>query len=287
MNTTLTATAITAPTQYVDAAGIRFAYRRFGNPAGLPLVHLQHFIGTLENWDPQVLDALAQDREIIIFDNRGIASTDGETPTSIAAIAQDAAAFLEALGLKQIDLFGYSMGGMVAQQLTLDHPALVRRLILIGTAPRGGHEIDDFTPEVWAIFAKEFPSPYEVLLETLFTPSVASQQAGHKFLGRIRARVEDRDSEIGAQVAPAQVAAIAGWAKTTPGDYSYLKAIKQPVFVLVGGNDIIFPPFNSYLLQQNLPDAQLIVYPDANHGPQYQYPELFVKQLTLFLDGVH
>jgi pimeloyl-ACP methyl ester carboxylesterase len=287
MKTNIESVALTVATQFVDVNGTPFAYRRFGNKAGLPLVHLQHFTGTMENWDPKVLDALAQNREIIIFDNRGVASTGGETPDSISAIAKDAAAFIDALGLKKIDLLGFSMGGMVAQQLTLDRPELINKLVLLGTAPRGGHEIDDFTPAVWAIFAKEFPSEYEILLETLFSPTSTSQQAGQEFLDRVKnGRTEGRDSKITEQVAPAQSAAIKGWAMMSPGDYSYLKAIKQPVFVLTGHNDIIFPTVNSFLLQQNLPDAQLIIYPDSNHGAQYQFPDLFVKQLTAFLEGV-
>ena len=281
-------TAATVPTQFVDVNGTQFAYRRFGNKAGLPLVHLQHFTGTMENWDPKVLDALAQNREVIIFDNRGIAGTGGKTPDTIDAIAKDAAAFIDALGLKKIDLLGFSMGGMVAQQVTLDRPELINRLVLIGTAPRGGHDIEDFSPEVWAIFSKEFPTEYEIVLETLFSPTPTSQVAGIAFLDRIKnQRAEGRDSKITEQVAPAQRAAITDWARRTPGDYSYLKAIKQPVFVLTGHNDIIFPTLNSFILQQNLPDAQLIIYPDSNHGAQYQFPELFVKQLSMFLEDVN
>lgn len=287
MTTTENFTAATVPTNYVDVNGTKFAYRRFGNKAGLPLVHLQHFTGTMENWDPKVLDALALNREIIIFDNRGVAGTEGETPDTIAAIAKDAVSFIDALGLKKIDLLGFSMGGMVAQQVTLNRPELINKLILIGTAPRGGHDAEDFSPEVWAIFAKEFPTEYEIVLETLFSPTASSQVAGNAFLDRIKnVRTEGRDAKITEQVAPAQSSAITNWARMTPGDYSYLKAIKQPVFVLTGHNDIIFPTVNSFLLQQNLPDAQLIIYPDSNHGAQYQFPELFVKQLNLFLEGV-
>jgi len=279
-------TAATAPTQFTDVNGTAFAYRRFGNKAALPLVHLQHFTGTMENWDPKVLDALAQDREIIIFDNRGVASTGGKTPDSIAGIAKDAADFIKSLGLGKVDLLGFSMGGMVAQQVTLDNPELINRLVLLGTAPRGGHDIEDFTPEVWAIFAKQFPTEFEIVLETLLSPTPTSQLAGQAFLDRIKnQRTEGRDTKITEQVGPAQSTAITEWARMTPGNYSYLKAIKQPVFVLTGHNDIIFPSVNSFILQQNLPDAQLIIYPDSNHGAQYQFPELFVNQLTTFLAG--
>lgn len=279
-------TAATVPTNYADVNGTKFAYRRFGNKADLPLVHLQHFTGTMENWDPKVLDALALNREVIIFDNRGVAGTGGETPDTIAEIAKDAAAFIDALGLKKIDLLGYSMGGMVAQQVTLDRPELINKLILLGTAPRGGHDIEDFSPEVYSILAKEFPTEFDGLAETLFSPTASSQAAASAFLDRIKnVRTEGRDAKINEQVAPAQINAIANWAHLTPGDYSYLQAIKQPVFVLTGHNDIIFPTVNSFLLQQNLPDAQLIIYPDSNHGAQYQFPELFVQQLNLFLEG--
>jgi pimeloyl-ACP methyl ester carboxylesterase len=279
-------TAATVATQFVDVNGIQFAYRRFGNKAGLPLVHLQHFTGTKENWDPKVLDLLAKDREVIIFDNKGVAGTGGEVPDSIGAIAKDAEAFIDALSLKRIDLLGFSMGGMVAQQITLDHPELINRLVLLGTAPQGGHEIETFSPEVMAMFGVPHPSEFEIVLDTLFSPTTTSQEAGNKFLQRIKyQRTEGRDSKISDQVAPAQSAAITNWARMTPGDYSYLEAIKQPVFVFAGHNDIIFPTINSFILQQNLPNAQLIIYPDSNHGAQYQFPELFVQQLTLFLNG--
>jgi len=278
--------AITAPTQFVNVNGINFAYRRFGNKTGFPLVHLQHFTGTMENWDPKVLDNLAKDREVIIFDNKGVAGTNGKTPDTIFEIAKDTIAFIDALELTKINLLGFSMGGMVAQQVTLYRPDLINKLILIGTAPRGGHDIEDFSPEVWAMFAKEYELPYGLLLETLFTSSPESQKAGHAFLSRIQERVVDRDTEISEFVAPAQSAAITDWARTNPGEFDYLKDIKVPVFILTGDNDIIFPSVNSSILKDNLPDAQLIVYPNANHGAQYQYPELFVKQLNLFLEGV-
>jgi pimeloyl-ACP methyl ester carboxylesterase len=241
----------------------------------------------MENWDPKLLDLLAKDREVIIFDNKGVAATGGQTPDTIGAIAKDAEAFIDALGLKKIDLLGFSMGGMVAQQITLDRPQLINRLVLLGTAPRGGHEIETFTPEVLAMFEVQHPTEFELLLDTLFSPTPTSQNAGNEFLQRVKyERTEGRDSKISDQVAPAQSAAITSWARMSPGDYSYLKAIKQPVFVLAGHNDVIFPTVNAFILQQNLPDAQLIIYPDSNHGAQYQFPELFAQQLTLFLNGV-
>jgi pimeloyl-ACP methyl ester carboxylesterase len=275
----------TAPTQFVEATGIRFAYRRFGKPAGLPLVFLQHFTGTLDNWDPAVLDAVAADREVIIFDNAGVASSTGETASTVAGIASTAAHFIAALGLQQIDLLGFSMGGFVAQELTLRHPDLVRRLVLVGTGPRGGQGLATFSPEVWAMLTREYTPADELLLDTFFSPTPTSQAAGRRFLERIRARTTDRDVAINELVAPAQLAAIAEWGAPREGTYEYLQAINQPVLVVNGKNDLLFPTINSYLLQQHLPDARLMLYPDAGHGSLYQYPEEFVQHLTLFLNS--
>jgi pimeloyl-ACP methyl ester carboxylesterase len=274
----------TAPTQFVEAGGIRFAYRRFGKKAGLPLVFLQHFTGTLDNWDPAVTDALAADREVILFDNAGIASSSGEVPTTAAAIAADAATFIGALGLTKIDLFGFSMGGFVAQELVLQHPSLVRRLLLVATGPRGGENLATFSPAVWAMFSKEYAQPDELLLETFFSPTDTSQTAGRHFLDRIRARKEGRDVSINDKVVPAQLAAITEWGSAPADSYAYLQHIKQPVLVVNGKEDVLFHTINSYLLQQHLPDAQLILYPDSNHGAIYQYPTQFVAAVNLFLE---
>jgi pimeloyl-ACP methyl ester carboxylesterase len=275
----------TAPTQFVEAADIRFAYRRFGKPAGLPLVFLQHFTGTLDNWDPAVLDALAADREVIIFDNAGVAGSTGETASTVAGIASTAARFIAALGLQKIDLLGFSMGGFVAQEITLQHPDLVHRLVLVGTGPQGGEGLATFSPEVWAMLTREYTPADEQLLDVFFSPTVTSQAAGRRFLERIRARKTDRDVAINELVVPAQLAAIAEWGAPREDAYEYLQAIKQPVLVVNGKNDLLFPTINSYLLQQHLPDARLILYPDAGHASLYQYPEEFVQHLTLFLNS--
>ncbi|PSL28131.1 alpha/beta fold hydrolase [Chitinophaga ginsengisoli] len=276
----------TAPTQFVDVNGYKFAYRRFGKTGRhLPLVFFQHFTGTLDNWDPAVLDPLSQEREIIIFDNKGIARSEGEPPHTIAAIAADAEAFMDKLGLTKIDLFGFSMGSFVAQQIALDRPALVNRIILVGSGPRGGEELETFSPEVWALFEKQYAQPDELLLDTFFAPTASSQAAGRLFLDRIRSRKDDRDIAISDKVVPAQLAAIAEWGKKRPGSFDYLNKITHPVLVVTGKKDIIFPTVNSYLLQQHLPDAQLLLYPDSNHGSQYQFHEHFVIQVRLFLNA--
>ena len=274
----------TAPTQYVTGNGIRFAYRRFGKTGALPLVFFQHFTGTLDNWDPAVTDGIAKEREVIIFDNAGIASTDGEVANTIKGIAATALDFIDALGLKKIDIFGFSMGSFVAQQITLERPDLVRKLLLVGSGPRGGEGLSTFSPEVWAMLTKEYAQPDELLLETFFSPTETSQAAGWKFLDRIRARTADRDIPINEKVVPAQLAAIAEWGAPSAGSYEYLSSIKIPVLVVNGKTDVLFPTVNSYILQQHLPDAQLIIYPDSNHASQSQFTENFLIQVSLFLN---
>jgi pimeloyl-ACP methyl ester carboxylesterase len=274
----------TAPTQFVDAAGIRFAYRRFGKPSGVPLVFNMHFTGTMDHWDPLVTDGLAATREVILFDNAGISPTSGEVPTSVEEMAANAAAFIRALGLAKVDVLGFSLGGFVAQALTLAYPSLVRRLILVGTGPRGGEGMATLTRESQAVFGATYANPDEVWLGVFFTPTEASQAAGRAFLKRFRLRQEGRDPEVSEKVAPAQITAIGKWGAPRADAFDYLRQITQPTLVINGSHDVIIYTVNSLVLQQNLPNAELILYPDSNHGSQYQYPALFVADVTRFLD---
>jgi pimeloyl-ACP methyl ester carboxylesterase len=276
----------TAPTQFVDAAGARFAYRRFGKSGGVPLIFNMHFIGTMDHWDPLVTDGLAATREVILFNNAGISSSSGEVPDSAEAMAANAAAFIKALGLAKVDVLGFSLGGFVAQALTLAFPDLVRRLVLVGTGPRGGQDMATLTREAQGIFGSTYANPDELWLGVLFTPSEASQAAGRAFLKRFRLRQQDRDPEVSETVAPAQIEAIGKWGAPRAGAFDYLRSITQPTLVINGSNDVIIYTVNSFILQQNLPNAQLILYPDSNHGSQYQYPALFVADVTRFLDAV-
>src|SRR5882762_5405839 len=197
----------TAPTQFVEAAGVRFAYRRFGK-TGAPLVFNMHFTGTMDHWDPAVTDGLAHDREVILFDNAGISRSSGEVPNSVEAMAANAAAFIKALGLAKVDVLGFSLGGLVAQELTLTEPGLVRRLILVGTGPRSGEGMASLTPEAQEIFGASYDEPDHLWLRVFFTPSRASQAAGRAFLQRFRQRGQDRDPEVSEKVAPAQLEAL-------------------------------------------------------------------------------
>jgi pimeloyl-ACP methyl ester carboxylesterase len=274
----------TAPTQFVEANGIRFAYRRFGKTGSVPLVFNQHFTGTMDYWDPAVIDGLAAEREVILFDNAGVSSSSGKVPTTFQGMGSDAIAFIKALRLTKVDVLGFSIGGFVAQEITLQSPELVRKLVLVGTGPRGGEGMGTLTPEAQRIFGATYDPPDHLWLSVHFTPSAASQAAGREFLKRFRLRSKDRDPEVNETVAPAQIEAIGKWGAPQKS-FDYLKAIKQPTLVVNGSNDGIVYTVNSFILQQNLPNAQLILYPDANHGSPYQYPELFVRHVSLFLSA--
>jgi len=273
----------TVPTRFVEADGIRFGYRRFGTPERTPIVFFQHFMGNLDDHDPALSDGFATDREVILFDNTGIASTSGLVPETIEQMATDAAGFIEALGLGTVDLVGHSMGGLVAQQLAIQRPDLVRRLVLVGTGPRGGERIGELPAETAALFGVKYPRQEDMWLPILFAPTDTSQKLGREYVDRIVAR-KDRDEPFSEQSVFAQRAAIGSYGAAKDPAYRSLKAITGPVLVVNGTDDTIIPTINSYILQQFLPNAQLVIYPDANHGAHFQYPDLFLKHARLFLD---
>src|SRR5947209_1791405 len=184
----------TAPTRFVEADGIRFAYRRFGNPIGTPIVLLQHFMGNLDNYDPAITDALAVGREVILTDNAGAGLSTGAAPETVAGMARDAASLIDALGLEHVDLFGFSMGGFVAQQIVVDRPELVRRMVLVGTGPRGGDGMDQLAPDVVPLFRTAHEPQDLMWLPIFFSQSEPSQSAGQRFLERLPAQPEDRDA---------------------------------------------------------------------------------------------
>jgi len=274
-----------ARTQFLAIkGGERYAYRRFGGGPGLLLLLLQHFTGTLDNWDPALTDALAEGRELILFDNAGIGRSSGSVPTTVAGMAKHAAAFLDGLGVDTCDVLGFSLGGMVAQQMVLDRPTVFRRLILVGTAPRGGEDIMHLEkPRL----AKHLQDPsnkgYSVLQKIFFTLTPSGQAAGASFVERLAERKEDLDGVSGPEVADAQMAAFRDWERFTGERFADLRTIRHPTLVVNGVHDEMIPVVNSYRLVEHLPNAVLLTYPDAGHGSLFQYHDSFAHQAAAFL----
>jgi pimeloyl-ACP methyl ester carboxylesterase len=274
----------TAKTRFVKADGVSYAYRQFGSGSRLPLICLQHFRGGLDNWDPSVTDGLAKGGEVILFNNGGVASSGGEPADTMAGMAKHVIAFVDALGLSKIDLLGFSTGGFVAQLVVLDRPDLVRRLILAGTGPEGGEAMIGYPPEITQYAVRDIPIEDD-FLHLFFSPTETSQAKGHAFWMRRHERV-DQDVPSSPAAMGAQAAAIAAWGAVPNKDrYAKLKHIRQPTLVVNGKEDVMVPTINSYILQQHLPDATLIVYPDSGHGAIFQFPDLFVRDASQFLNG--
>ncbi len=247
VSSTATASNTTALTQYVTVGDNTYAYRQFGSGPGVPLLFLQHFTGTLDNWDPSVTDP-------------------------------------HALGLTRVDVLGFSLGGMVAQVIALKRPALLRRIILTGTGPEGGVGVAMDRPELLKIFVDQQMPMSEKLLKLFFETTETSQSAGRQFVQRLARRTEDKDTPTTAEAAGAQLAAMAAWEKSGGEPYADLKRITQPVLVTNGNNDIMIPTVNSFTLSEHLPNAQLIIYPDSGHGSLFQHAGAFTSHVSEFLD---
>jgi pimeloyl-ACP methyl ester carboxylesterase len=271
----------TAPTQFVEANGLRFAYRRFGKPGGVPIVMNIHFRGTMDHWDPVITDGLAGRREVILFDNAGVGASSGQVPPTFPDMATDAIAFIKALGIVKTDVLGYSIGGKVAQEIAVQEPDLVRKLVLVGTGPRGADTAASRSAE---IFSATYDPPEHLWIAAHFSSSPAGRAAGLAYLER-KYRRSDRSPEVTERSAATQLQAIAKSNEKFDGVWNYLAEIHHPTLVVHGRNDLIIPTINGFILQQHLPNAQLIVYPDSNHAPFYQYPELFLAHASLFLDA--
>jgi pimeloyl-ACP methyl ester carboxylesterase len=270
----------TVPTQFVDAEGIRYAYRRFGKARTVPLLFLEYFNSNMDGWDPAVTNGLAADHEVILFDNAGVGASGGKTPYTVVEMTHHCVSFCRTLGLKAIHVVSFSLGGMIAQQLALDHPHLVQRLILLGTGPRGGEGMT-FTE----LSAEEQADPVAFLLRAFFSPSEASQAAGREYVKRLESRKADRDRPVSRDSAVAQLAAIREWGTIPPtGRYTTLKDITHPTLIVHGNKDIVVPPINAFILVEYLPNAQLVMYSDSSHGAQYQHAKMFLEHVKLFLN---
>ncbi len=272
-----------APTEFQDVGDLRLAFRRFGKAGAPPLVCLQHFTGTMDNWDPIHTNRLARDRSVVLVDYRGVGRSSGKTPESMQGLARDVITFIRALGAKPVDIFGFSIGGMVAQQIALDAPELVRRLILVGTGPSGGDGMAAFSPQVQGIIGRPNSTAAERMLELFFAPTATSQAAGKAWLARIAARQADREPPASPQVAAAQLAALKKWGQVTGERFASLKNIPQRTLVVNGHDDIMVPTVNSFTLQQKLPEARLILFPDSGHGSHFQFAGEFAEAAARFL----
>lgn len=269
------------PTKFVSAGGVNFAYRELGaQNGGTPVVFLVHLAAVLDNWDPRIMDGLAARHRVIAFDNRGVGASSGSPSDSVEQMADDAISFIDAMGLGQVDLFGLSMGGMIAQEIVLKAPQRVRKMILAGTGPAGGKGIS----------AVARISNYDILRGLLtrqdprqflfFTRTPSGIEAGKAFLRRLQERSENRDKEITLTAYLSQLRALKAWGRKKPAD---LSVVRQPVLIVNGDTDRMVPTSNSHDLAWRLPNSSLIIYPDAGHAGVFQCHADFVPKALEFL----
>ncbi len=282
MNTAIAgATSKTAATQMVTAGSVDYAYRRLGHGDDVPLVLLQHFRGNLDNWDPALVDALAAERDLILVDYPGVGSSGGDPGTSISSMARQMIAFVGALGLNRIDLLGFSIGGFVAQEMTLVRPTMVRRLVLAATGPKGAPSMHGWRHEIAAAARGE--STPENLLYIMFAPTATSRSKGDEFLGRFLERQDARDAPSTNAARDAQYDAIVEWGIPDHAALQRLTAITCPTLVIQGDSDRMIHPKVSHLMAGLIPDAQILIYPDAAHGFLFQYPTEVAADINTFL----
>ncbi|MGH3848564.1 MAG: alpha/beta fold hydrolase [Pseudonocardiaceae bacterium] len=272
---------VEAPTRTIAAGDATYAYRELGPSGGIPVVFFVHLAATLDNWDPRIVDPIAANRRVIAFDNKGVGASTGDVPDGIEAMADDAYTFIKALGLEIIDIFSFSMGGMIAQDLVLKHPDLVRKLVLTGTGPRGGEDIDKVAPVTYwdTLRAKLTRSdPKEFLF---FNRNATGKRAGKEFVTRLAERTVDRDKPMRIKGFRTQLKAIKRFGRSSPSD---LSTITQPTLIANGDNDRMVPSVLSQDLHRRIAASELIIYPDSGHGGIFQFHEQFAPVATRFLD---
>ncbi len=271
----------TVPTQFISADGINFAYREYGQQnGGTPIIFLNHLAAVLDNWDPRIIDGIAAKHHVVIFDNRGVGASTGEPAKSIEQMADDAITFIQAKGFKQVDLFGFSMGGMISQEIVLKQPNLIRKMILSGTGPAGGTGISIVGRVSNWDLVRGMTTHQDPKVYLFFTRTDNGKAAAKEFVQRINERTENRDKEITISAYRAQLKALKKWGNKKPAD---LSVIQQPVLVANGDYDRMVPTVNTYDLAKRLPNSSLIIYPDAGHGGIFQFNQDFVKQSLTFL----
>jgi pimeloyl-ACP methyl ester carboxylesterase len=269
------------PTQFINAGGINFAYREYSQQnGGTPVIFLNHLAAVLDNWDPRIIDGIAAKHHVVVFDNRGVGASTGEPAKSIEQMADDAITFIQAKGFKKVDLFGFSMGGMISQEIVLKQPQLIRKMILSGTGPAGGTGISTVGRVSNWDLVRGMTTRQDPKVYLFFTRTDNGKAAAKAFVQRINERTENRDKEITLSAYHAQLKALKKWGSKKPAD---LSVIQQPVLVANGDHDRMVPTVNTYDLAKRLPNSSLIIYPDAGHGGIFQFHQDFVKQSLTFL----
>lgn len=271
----------TVPTPSITAGGVAFTYRELGkHHGGTPVVFLTHLAAVLDNWDPRVIDGIAARHHVITFNNRGIGASSGSPANSVEQMADDAITFIKAMGFEKVDLLGFSLGGMVAQELVLKEPQLVRKMVLAGTGPAGGEGISTVAGVTFLDIFRGFFTGQDAKQFLFFTRTPSGIEAGKAFLARLQERTENRDKEISVSAFLAQLEALRAWGQKAPAD---LSVIRQPVLVVNGDDDRMVPTVNTRDLAKRLPNSQLIIYPDAGHGGAFQFHAEFVNSTLGFL----
>jgi pimeloyl-ACP methyl ester carboxylesterase len=270
-----------APTRSITVGGVTYAYRELGRRGGTPVVFFVHLAATLDNWDPRIIDPIAKNHHVIAFDNRGVGASTGHVPATVEEMAEDAFGFIQALGFETVDIFSFSLGGMVAQALVLAHPELVRKLVLTGTGPRGGKDMDKVAGTTY----------YDILRATLtrsdpkeflfFNRNATGKRASKEFVLRLEERTVDRDAKIRAKAFQTQLKAIKSWGRGDPAD---LTRITQPTLIANGDNDRMVPSVLSEDLHRRIKSSELVIYPDSGHGAIFQFHERFAPLAVEFLD---
>ncbi|EPL08855.1 alpha/beta fold hydrolase [Pseudomonas sp. CF161] len=289
MNSTHTNNRADSPTAFIDAAnqsitvnGVRFAYRDIGPMIGAPLVLFNHWGAVLDNFDPAIIDGLAQTRRVIATDYRGIGGSGGAAPLTVGEMADDAIQLIRALGFETVDVLGFSLGGFVAQGIALKAPELVRRLILTGTGPAGGSGIDKVGSVSWPLMLKGLLTLRDPKFYLFFTSTTNGRRAASQYLQRLKARKNNRDKGPTPSAFLRQLKAITAWGKQSPQN---LGRLRMPTLIVNGDNDIMVPSVNSSELAKRIPNAQLVIYEDAGHGGIFQHYADFVAKARAFLDA--
>lgn len=271
----------TVPTQFINAGGVNFAYREYGQQnGGTPIIFLNHLAAVLDNWDPRIIDGIAKTHHVVVFDNRGVGASTGQPAQSIEQMADDAITFIQAKGFDKVDLFGFSMGSMISQEIALKNPNLVRKMVISGTGPAGGEGIAKVSGISNRDLVRGLLTHQDPKVFLFFTRTENGKSAAKAFIERINERTENRDKEITISAYCAQLKALKKWGNKQPVD---LSVIEQPTLVANGDHDRMVPTPNTYDLAARLPNSQLIIYPDAGHGGIFQYHQDFVKQTLDFL----